>query len=215
MSLSAAVIDALIAAGVSTEQLGAAMKADLAEREERLRAKRTKDAARQRKSRASRDVTVTRCDSTDASPYEDTSTPLSSETQVSSDGERAGARENPFPRPDWADRGHWRDFMANRKRRRMTNSPTAYSQFLSDAERLADDEWPPGRLLELAAGKGWGSLNKPDENRNGRTHGNRMAGPRPDPTLALVRSAVQAQREDGGDRWQAGAPLPAGQRGGP
>lgn len=206
MSLNAATIEFLLGKGLTGE--------DLLEVARRSEARRDPTAA-ERMARHRERKAATRNDTRNASPYEDTSTPLSSETQVSSDGERAGARENPFPRPDWADRGHWRDFMANRKRRRMTNSPTAYSQFLGDVERLADDEWPPGRLLELAAGKGWGSINKPDEYRNGRTNGIGMAGPRPDPTLALVRSAVQAQREDSGDRWQAGAPLPAGQRGGP
>jgi hypothetical protein len=65
MSLSAAVIDALVAAGATAEQLAAAMKASLAEQETRLTEKRAKDAARQRKSRMSRAVTVTPCDSQD------------------------------------------------------------------------------------------------------------------------------------------------------
>lgn len=59
MSLSAAVIDALVAAGATVEQLAAAMKADLAEGEARKEEKRAKDAERQRRHRASRNVTVT------------------------------------------------------------------------------------------------------------------------------------------------------------
>ncbi len=65
MSLSAAVIDALVATGATVEQLAAAMKASLAEQEEKVAARREKDAIRQRKSRASRNVTVTSCDTTD------------------------------------------------------------------------------------------------------------------------------------------------------
>ncbi len=63
MSLSSAIIDAMVAAGASVEVLAAAMKADLAEREDRVEIKRQKDAERQRRHRASRDVTVTECDS--------------------------------------------------------------------------------------------------------------------------------------------------------
>jgi hypothetical protein len=59
MSLSVAVIDALVAAGATVEQLAAAVKADMAEAEERLAQKRANDAERQRRSRASRGVTVT------------------------------------------------------------------------------------------------------------------------------------------------------------
>jgi len=72
MSLSAAVIDALVASGATVEQLAAAVKADLAEDEVRARSKREADAERQRKSRenrkASRNVTVTPRDTCDTSP---------------------------------------------------------------------------------------------------------------------------------------------------
>ena len=72
MSLSAAVIDALVAAGATVEQLAAAVKADLAEGEIRARSKREADAERQRKSRTnrnmSRNFTVTPRDACDTSP---------------------------------------------------------------------------------------------------------------------------------------------------
>jgi hypothetical protein len=51
------VIDALVAAGVTAEQLAAAMKADHAQEEVRRAAKREKDAERQRRYRLSRSVT--------------------------------------------------------------------------------------------------------------------------------------------------------------
>lgn len=78
MSLSATVIDSLVASGVTVEQLAAAIKADLAEGDTRAQAKRDKDAARQRKSRKSRSVTVTPRDSTDSPPKEYISNPPSS-----------------------------------------------------------------------------------------------------------------------------------------
>lgn len=70
MSLSPAVIDALVAAGATVEQLAAAVKADIADGAARLAEKREKDAARQRRSRSNRsgkgNVTVTPRDSADA-----------------------------------------------------------------------------------------------------------------------------------------------------
>jgi hypothetical protein len=69
MSLSAAVIDALVASGATAEQLAAAMKAALAEAEAKVMERRAKDAARQaksRKNRKSQDVTVTPRDACDA-----------------------------------------------------------------------------------------------------------------------------------------------------
>lgn len=65
MGLSAAVIDALVMAGVTVEQLAAAMKAELSEAGHRLDEKRAKDAERQRRSRLSRSVTVTPRDGAD------------------------------------------------------------------------------------------------------------------------------------------------------
>lgn len=61
MSL-ATVIDAMLAAGCTAEQLAAVVKAHEAEREKAAVAKRAKDAERQRKSRLSRNVTVTSSD---------------------------------------------------------------------------------------------------------------------------------------------------------
>lgn len=86
MSLSAAIIDALVASGATVEMLAAAVKADLAECEQRSVARRGKDAERQRKYRRSRRVTVTPRDSADAPPNEDISNPpVSSEPEGSSE----------------------------------------------------------------------------------------------------------------------------------
>lgn len=78
MSLSAAVLDALLASGCTAEQIVAAVKADLVGSESRITDKRAKDAERQRQSRSnrrghnvSRNVTVTECDP----PIDNTHTP--------------------------------------------------------------------------------------------------------------------------------------------
>ncbi len=82
-------IDAMVAAGCSPEQLAAVVRAHAAADQERLEAKRAADAERQRKSRLSRNVTVTECDECDDSPIKETSPrppkenyPLSSEPTV-------------------------------------------------------------------------------------------------------------------------------------
>jgi len=81
MTIAAAVLDAMIAGGCTREQIVAAIKADAQVDEDRLAAKRAKDAERQRKhrsghamSRPSRNVTVTKRDKGDP-PQENKSTP--------------------------------------------------------------------------------------------------------------------------------------------
>lgn len=88
-----------------------------------------------------------------------------------------------FACPLGVDPAHWRDFLANRKKRRLTNSETAYRGILDDLEKFTDAEWPPGRLVELAARRGWGSIVNPREhfgNRHDRpsaTHPQEPANP--------------------------------------
>jgi len=62
------VLDALLAAGATAEMIVAAVKADLRQEDVKLQEKREKDAARQRKSRMSRNVTVTPRDKCDVLP---------------------------------------------------------------------------------------------------------------------------------------------------
>jgi len=79
VSLSQAILDALVATGASRDQLAAVMRADIAEREAeeaaKLETRRAKDRERQRRHRLSRDVTVTECDERDGFPNESILTP--------------------------------------------------------------------------------------------------------------------------------------------
>ncbi len=59
------VLDALLVSGATAEMIVAAVKADAALEQATIDARRAKDAARQRRHRESRDVTVTNSDSTD------------------------------------------------------------------------------------------------------------------------------------------------------
>ena len=63
MSLTGTHLDALLAAGATADQIVALVKADMAEREAKLEARREKDADRQRRKR-SRGVTRTERDTT-------------------------------------------------------------------------------------------------------------------------------------------------------
>lgn len=99
-----------------------------------------------------------------------------------------------FPKPEWADPQVWSDFMLNRKRKRMTNSATAYRGFLRDIAKHATADWPPGRLLEHAAAKGWASINPPENqdmnhanDRNGGHRGYHQREPRVDGFTAALR----------------------------
>ena len=200
MTIAPEVLDALLAAGASAEMIVAAVKADAANDLARLQQKRTDDASRQRRSRANRamshDVTVTPRDTCDAPPPNDIYSnppPLSPDASHPPRGRarQAGA----FPKPDWADGQVWSDFLANRKTKRLPNTATAHRKLLADIERIADAAWPPGRLLSVATGKGWGAIypsikTLDDENRNGqRNQHDRSGGWAPRPGMEGVEPA--------------------------
>lgn len=98
------------------------------------------------------------------------STPSPTPTPIVSEAAKATSLRDAFPRPEWADVQVWSDFMKNRKKKRATNTETAYKGFLEDIERLSDDEWPPPRLLKHAAIKGWAGVYDPREKENGNGH---------------------------------------------
>ncbi|MBB6424967.1 hypothetical protein [Sphingopyxis sp. JAI128] len=134
MSLSPAVIDALVAAGATVEMLAAAVKADMAEADARLAAKRAKDAARQRKHRGtdavSRDVTVTECDTEDV-----TNQPLSRPPNEINSNPPTQTREKQTPRARGATiPADWK--------------PQPFG--VGTAARAIVDGWPPGVLDEQA-----------------------------------------------------------------
>ena len=89
------------------------------------------------------------------------------------------AREaNPFPRPGWADPQVWSDLLANRRRKGLANTVSAHRKLLTDIDKLVDENWPPGRVLEAAVSRGWGAIyagcKDDDDGRSTRTQ--RMAG---------------------------------------
>ncbi|ASK88482.1 hypothetical protein [Sphingorhabdus sp. SMR4y] len=139
---------------------------------EDARAKARERQARKRERDASRDVTqhnVTDCDEENPGlslpPKEINSNPPTHTPVYKHHGREA------FPKPDWAESGIWRDFLKNRKAKKLTNTETAHRRFLNDIAKLQTDEWPPGRLLEYAVGKGWGAIYEPEELKTGKQNG--------------------------------------------
>lgn len=194
-----AIMAELAASGLSGEQLTLIMElsASLAiearpSTDVAAENKRAYDRAYQAERRKNRTTSYESSDANDQPLSPDKSPPDPQKLTPNPDVRDTRAREaNPFPRPEWADRQHWSDFLANRKRRRMTNSVTAYRGFLADIARHTDDEWPPGRLLEHAAAKGWGSINDPRGNDSGRRSGNGMGGHQPSDGLSTTTRAAE------------------------
>ncbi len=62
----------------------------------------------------------------------------------------------------------WTDFLSNRKRKRLGNTPTAWKAFLDDLARISVQTGiPPPQLIEQCTAKGWGAIYDPREsNRN-------------------------------------------------
>ena len=91
-------IDAMIEAGLTREQMAAIIKAAIAKDAARLADKRARDAERQRESRAnralSRDVTVTECDERDTcdSPPLEARSPTPPKTQSPQSSPPSGVR---------------------------------------------------------------------------------------------------------------------------
>lgn len=180
MSLSPAVLDALLAAGATAEMIVAAVKAEMAGQEERADAKRAKDAERQRRSRAnrnghivSRDVTVTECDVTEKDPLSLPPNEKISNPPTHTPENNIPTRKGPiFVCPENVDPGVWADFLKARKTKGSTNSATAYAKVLRDIAAVsATTGEPPGRVVEVAAERGWASINDWTENRGNPQNG--------------------------------------------
>lgn len=99
-------------------------------------------------------------------------------SQKASPSSRPRASRLAWPVPEGIDRQHWSDFLANRKSKRLGFTETAHRGQLKALADLADDEWPPGRLVEHAAERGWGAIHDP--RKSGQQHGQRPHHDRPE-----------------------------------
>lgn len=81
-------------------------------------------------------------------------------------GTQTPARKaDPFPCPDWCEPAVWSDLKRNRRTKKLTNTETAHKRFVSEVMAMADEDWPPGRLVEAIAAKGWGGAHDPRDDR--------------------------------------------------
>lgn len=63
----------------------------------------------------------------------------------------------------------WSDFLSNRRRKRLANTPTAWKAFLDDLARIsAETGIPPPQLIEQCTAKGWGAIYDPRDQRHDR-----------------------------------------------
>jgi hypothetical protein len=158
VSLNAATIEFLLAKGLTG--------ADLLEVARRSEARRDPTAGeRMARYRARKDTrNVTR----NAPLNEVSNPPEENTTGAKAPSVKPAGKADIFVCPEGVEPAHWRDFMENRKRKHLARTQTAYDAILGDLAALADDEWPPGRLVQHAAGKGWGSINDPRTSFNGQ-----------------------------------------------
>lgn len=117
-----------------------------------------------------------------------------------------------FPAPDGVPEGTWLDFLNSPNRRKAGMSATAYAGIANNLNSLAEHGFPPGEMIALAVERGWKTVKlewvqNDGQQRNGT--GQRLSGPRPDPTLDIVRRAREAQRRNLGNHGQPRIALPS------
>lgn len=82
---------------------------------------------------------------------------------------KRAAKPDHFPCPEWCEPKVWGDLKRNRRTKRLTNTETAYEQFIADVMALVDDDWPPGKLVKAIAAKGWGGAYDPRKDERNPT----------------------------------------------
>lgn len=166
LAIDPAILRAMQAAGATVDVIIAAVEAACqvdAQRREHKRAGNAERQARYREKRRSRKSNARNALPAVTPPIEELHTP----GEISPNGETHDSA-GPFPKPDWADAAVWADWLDVRKAKKARNTATAYRQFLVDVGKLADDEWPPGKLLEHAVARSWAGIYDPRGKSNDR-----------------------------------------------
>lgn len=223
MTISAAALRLMAEKGLSAldiAEIAEAIEASTPKSSGAERQKRYRD--RLRNERNERDVTS---DVTTPLPSPSPSFPPDPQTNPTPahprDGIPRARKADDFPKPEWADPQVWADFMTNRKAKKARNTVTAYRGFLSDIDKHTSPDWPPGRLLEHAAAKGWAGIYEPDKQDRNHGSGSRPVQQSPDGrsmgrTESAAREAL-ARLSGGGNRGagsQVGPSIAGGNHGG-
>ena len=217
----AALIREMIEAGATPQVILIAVEAmearDNAEADRKERAAARKRAQRDRERDSHRTVTGQSqdTDGTDPlspAPFLSPQTPQTNPHPHTPVSITTRAREaKPFDLcPEGIEPAHWRDFLANRKAKRLPNTETAYRGVLRKLAELTNDEWPPGRLMQAIVEKGWASIHDPRNEQEFQNGHARQSGSqpkyKPSAALALYQSSFEGDEPDSGHDWPA---LPA------
>jgi hypothetical protein len=185
-------IDILVAKGASAEMIAELWKVEIASLAQAAEGRRAKDRDRQRRHRESRDVTVTNAASQssppEVSPKNNIQTPSSPPVDAS-EAEASSHQPRPWALPVGVSLQVWTDFLANRKRKRLGNTETAWKAFNDDLKRIsAQTGIPPPKLIELCTAKGWGAIYDPRNENEQRTE--RMGRHQPSDGLSSTARAA-------------------------
>jgi hypothetical protein len=199
--IRAEVLDALLAAGATAEQIVAAVKADALADEARKASKRANNAERQRRFKERRKVTAANADNAlpgvtpspndiysnphpDLSPEDaDASSTPSAFDPTANPAGKPSRRRPTYPAPAGVPDERWSDFC---RQRRKPLTERGHSLLCAKLARLAEAGWPPGDMIDLAIERGWETVFEPREHRNGtRPYQNgRPSGWSPKPGMA-------------------------------
>lgn len=166
--------------------------------QKRAKAAARKQAQRDRERDCHATVTGHGADSPDPDPFLDKSpqTPKINPTpHTHGEGAHARTRRAAWGCPEGVDPAHWRDFRANRRRKKLTDTETSYAGQIRLIERFACDEWPPGRLVQHAAEKGWGTIVDPSEYETPRNGQHRNSDAPPPPANQIIAAAMRRRGE--------------------
>jgi hypothetical protein len=124
----------------------------------------------------------------DPAPNEiDNLTPTRGKTETNVSSKTA----EPWALPVDVGRQVWTDLLANRKRKRLGNTPTAWKAFLDDLNRVSIQTGiPPPQLIEQCTAKGWGAIYDPRDERNERST-NGMGRHQPNDGLSQTTRAAR------------------------
>lgn len=114
------------------------------------------------------------------------------------------ARKGPiFVCPNGVDPAVWADFLKARKTKGCTNSATAYAKVLRDIAAVsATTGEPPGRVVEVAAERGWASINDWTEGKPHNGTANRKSPASRDRRDGFAK-ALDEWIDSGGDPFTA------------
>lgn len=129
------------------------------------------------------------------------------ETPIDAKASKREREKSQFVLPSWIPPEPWHQFEA--MRRRIHKPMTDYAKQLAVAklEKLKDDGWPPGDVLNNSTLNSYQGLFPPKDAQNGHA---RQSNPqpkyKPSAALALYQSSFEGDEPDSGNDWPA---LPA------